>query len=274
VALIGSICTALTLTIGVPVGRAIEIFGYRGVALGGSVLFSGSLVGAGFCHTVPTLLVTQGILNGIGAGILFIPATTAPAQWFLKRRSLSIGLSSAGAGVGGIFWSFIIRAIIARFGYQWALWSSACISAFINGIALCLLKTRPMPSSLKQSSIWSALILFKDPKFITLYCASCLSVFGYMVPFYFVPTYAQTQLQSSPLVGSILSAVLDIGMVFGRIILGLAADSKLGTMNSIVSGMALAGICQFALWIPSSSSLPLLYIFSFSYGLLGGGYIG
>jgi predicted MFS family arabinose efflux permease len=95
-----------------------------------------------------------------------------------------------------------------------------------------------------------------------------------MVPFFYVPTYAQTQLHSSALVGSILLAIMDLGMVVGRIILGLAADSRLGTMNSIITGMALAGLCQFALWLPSSNSLPLLYLFSFAYGFLGGGYIG
>lgn len=60
----------------------------------------------------------------------------------------------------------------------------------------------------------------------------------------------------------------------GRIFLGLAGDSKLGVMNSIVSGMALAGLCQFVLWLPASNSLPLLYVFSFVYGFFGGGYIG
>ncbi|KAF8484200.1 major facilitator superfamily domain-containing protein [Gautieria morchelliformis] len=265
---------ALTLTIGIPVGRSVEIFGFRKVALCGSILFSGALVAAGFCRTIPTLILTQGILNGIGAGILFIPATTAPAQQLPKRRSLSMGLSSAGAGVGGIFWSFFIRAIITRMGYQWALWLSGCVSAGINAFALCILKTRPMAPNSRQASIWSGLVMFKDARFVTLYCASCLSVFGYQVPFFYVPTYAQTQLHSSTLVGSILAAIMDLGMVVGRITLGLAADSKLGTMNSIISGMALAGLCPLVFWLPSSNSLPLLYVFCFSYGFLGGGYIG
>jgi MFS family permease len=89
-----------------------------------------------------------------------------------------------------------------------------------------------------------------------------------------VPTYAQTQLHSSTLVGSTLSAIIDLGMIIGRITLGLAADSKLGTMNSVISGMVLAGLCPLVFWLPASNSLPLLYVFCFSYGFLGGGYIG
>ena len=94
------------------------------------------------------------------------------------------------------------------------------------------------------------------------------------MPFFYVPTYAQTQLRSSATVGSILSALLDLGMAVGRICLGLAADSKLGNMNTVISGMALAGISQLVLWLPVTSSLPLLYVFAFAYGFLGGGYIG
>ncbi|KIJ57266.1 hypothetical protein M422DRAFT_238862 [Sphaerobolus stellatus SS14] len=272
-AFIGSICTALTLTIGIPVGRWVEVYGHRKVALLGSVVFSGALVAAGFCRTVPTLLVTQGILLGLGAGILFIPASTATVPWFDKKKSISIGISSAGAGVGGIVWSFFARAMIARLGYQWSLRLTACISAFINAVAFCLLKTRPMPSSARHASMWSGLTIFKDVKFTSLYLASGLSVFGYTIPYFYVPTYAQTQLKSSPFVGAILSAVIDLGLTFGRIAMGFACDSRLGTMNTVIGGMTLAGITHLAFWLPSSNSLPLLYIFSFLYGFFGGGYI-
>ncbi|KAF8520758.1 major facilitator superfamily domain-containing protein [Hysterangium stoloniferum] len=274
IAFIGSSCTALTLTIGIPIGRWIDIYGFRKVVFVGSVILSTGLITAGFCHTVPTLVVTQGIVTGIGSGILFVPGSTAPAQWFLKRRSLSIGIPSAGSGLGGIFWSFFIRAIITKLGYHWALWLSGCIAALTNAIALIFLKARPTVPNIPQVSFWSGINMFKDPKFVMLYCASGLSIFGYMIPYYYVPTYAQTQFNASPLVGSILSAILDLGLVVGRVALGFAADSKLGTVNSIVTAMVLAGICQFAFWLPASDSLPLLYIFAFLYGIFGGGYIG
>jgi MFS family permease len=76
IALVGSSCTALTLTIGIPIGRWIDLYGCRKVTFVGSVIFSAGLVMAGFCSTVPTLLVTQGIITGIGAGIIFVPGNT------------------------------------------------------------------------------------------------------------------------------------------------------------------------------------------------------
>ena len=75
----------LTLTIGIPVGRSVEIFGFRKVAFCGTIIFCGALVAAGFCRTVPTLFLTQGILNGIGSGIIFIPANTGVLFLSLER---------------------------------------------------------------------------------------------------------------------------------------------------------------------------------------------
>lgn len=278
ISLIGSTCTALTLASGVFAGRLVEVYGVKAVTIVGSIIFSGSLVAAGFCRTVPTLIVTQGILNGIGAGMLFIPGTSAIVPWFLKKRSLVLGISSAGAGVGGICWSFLSRALIARHSYQWALWTIACVSAFLNLVAIVLIKegpnTKPGQKRVKpKGSFLEALRMFKDPKFVTLYFASAVSVFGYLTPFFYVPTYAQVELNASPFVGAILSAMIDLGIVLGRILIGRLADSRFGTMNAIILSMGLAGLCQFAFWLPASNSIGLLYIFSIVYGFFGGGYI-
>ncbi|KAF8520734.1 major facilitator superfamily domain-containing protein [Hysterangium stoloniferum] len=274
IALIGTIYATLLLLTGFLASRFINLYGFRPASVVGTILFSGGLVAAGFCRTVPTLLATQGVVSGIGSGILYIPATTGPVQWFSTRRSLSIGLSSAGAGIGGIFWSFVTRAIISKLGYQWALWLSGAVSASINIIALFMLETRPSKSGPMRTSSWSELKVFKNAKFITLFLASVVSVLGYMVPFLYIPTYAQTQLKANALVGSVLAAIIDLGMTFGRIILGIVADSRLGALNSVIAGMMLAGISHFVLWLPSTNSLPLLYVFSFTYGFFGGAFSG
>ncbi|GJJ07046.1 hypothetical protein Clacol_001245 [Clathrus columnatus] len=268
ISLVGSICTAFTLASGVFAGRLVEIYGVKTVTIVGSVIFSGSLVAAGFCRTVPTLLVTQAVV-----------------PWFLKKRSLVLGIISAGAGVGGICWSFLARAVIAKFSYHWALWITACISAVLNLIAIIFIKDRPISGQdqrVKQqgSSFREAFGMFRNPKFATLYCASALSVFGfdfdlpkrtrYLVPFFYVPTYAETQLNATPLVGATLSAVIDLGLSAGRILIGRLADTRFGTMNSII----LTGLCQLAFWLPATNSIALLYVFSFIYGFFGGGYIG
>ncbi|KIJ57263.1 hypothetical protein M422DRAFT_23327 [Sphaerobolus stellatus SS14] len=63
-------------------------------------------------------------------------------------------------------------------------------------------------------------------------------------------------------------------MAVGRMLLGLMADTRIGALNIISVAMALSGIVHFTFWLPVSNSLPLLHIFSFTYGFFGGWYIG
>ena len=44
--------------------------------------------------------LAQGVLAGIGAGLLFIPSVAVMSQYFLKKRALAIGIASLGGSVG------------------------------------------------------------------------------------------------------------------------------------------------------------------------------
>lgn len=103
--------------------------------------------------------------------------------WFPNKKSFVLGIASSGAGIGGIFWSFITRAIISNLSYQWALRVMASISAALYAIAIILIKNPPILSSQEDTraerrSYREGLEIFKDPKFITLYIANVISLFG------------------------------------------------------------------------------------------------
>jgi hypothetical protein len=44
----------------------------------------------------------QGILGGVGVGLLFLPALSIQSHWFARRRNLAIGLVASGSSLGGI----------------------------------------------------------------------------------------------------------------------------------------------------------------------------
>lgn len=279
VALIGSVSSGTSLAVCIVAGRWVELYGVRAVIVAGSIIFSGSLAAAGFCKSLTALILTQGVLTGVGIGILNIPGTTAMIPWFPNHKSFALGIASSGAGLGGIFWSFVTRALISKLSYQWALWVMASISAALHVIAIILIKDPPI---LNLQENWRAerrsyrdeLGIFKDPKFVTLYIANVLSLFGYLVPFFYIPTFAQTQLGSSAFVGAVLAADMDFGMSLGRIILGYFANSSFGTMNVIIISMAISALGQICLWLPSTDSIILLFICAFVYGFFGGGSAG
>src|ERR1700730_2247780 len=80
----------------------------------GLVLQGGSFLCASFATKVPQpfqigqtngqiwqLFLTQGLMFGIGMGLLFVAAAPLPNQWFNKRRALAMGVCAAGSGAGG-----------------------------------------------------------------------------------------------------------------------------------------------------------------------------
>ncbi|KZT57592.1 MFS general substrate transporter [Calocera cornea HHB12733] len=278
--LIGSICMALSLFLGAFMARPCQRFGMRAVAVLGSIILFVGTLSAGFCTSVPTLIVTQGIIQGAGAGILFIPGAAIPAQWFSKRRALAIGIGSSGAGLGGVFWSLVGRLLISRFGREWALRISAFVNLGLCAIAIIFLNERKTRATRKEEGEKKEPILdrnmFRDPVFAVLYCGNGVSVFGYLVPFFYLPTFASTRTGCTPFLASLLLSMMNLGSAVGRIIFGAIADTRVGRFNTVLIGMAWAGASQWLFWSLANvrGSYGLSMVFAIVYGLCGGGYIG
>ncbi|KZO91797.1 MFS general substrate transporter [Calocera viscosa TUFC12733] len=278
--LIGSICMALTLFLGAFMGRPCQRFGMRAVSVVGSIIFFVGTFSAGFCTSIPTLIVTQGIITGSGAGIMFVPGAAIPAQWFSRRRALAIGIGASGGGLGGVFWSLVGRLLISRLGREWALRVSSFVNLGLCVVAITFLSERKTRQTRKQEGekdepifAWK---MFKDPVFSVLYFASGVSVFGYLVPFFYLPTFASTNTGCTPFLASLLVSMMNLGSASGRIILGAIADTRVGRFNTVLVGMCCAGVSQWLFWSLANArgSYALSMVLAVVYGLVGGGYIG
>jgi MFS family permease len=74
-------------------------------------------IAASFCRRIWHLYLTQGLLLGLGLGMIFVPCAPILSQWFSKKRTLAIGIGSAGSGVGGLLFSFRIQAMIGNISF-------------------------------------------------------------------------------------------------------------------------------------------------------------
>lgn len=101
------------------VGHWIEVYGVKIVALFGSIVFSGSLVAAGFCRSVPSLITTQGILNGIGAGILYIPSVTGRSFLIHPTTTSMVRLKSTFDLTLDSHDPLVCKKTFASFGFLW-----------------------------------------------------------------------------------------------------------------------------------------------------------
>lgn len=100
-----------------------------------------ALVGASFAEHVVDLLVTQGILYGLGGAMLYTPFVIELGEWFVERKGLAFGLLWAGTGISGAVVPPLIEWGLSKYGFRTMLraWALATVCHII-----------PVPSSWLQ----------------------------------------------------------------------------------------------------------------------------
>ena len=131
IALIGTLGSSTTYFTGFVSGFCADKFGYRLTALLGTGIMTLALLLASFNNRIWQLYITQGIMYGIGASLVYYPAVGAPSRWFETRRGLALGLAMSGVGVGGMILTPCTQAAIDAVGIYWTLRILAILCAVI-----------------------------------------------------------------------------------------------------------------------------------------------
>lgn len=97
----------------------------RPLCAGGLAVILIGLVGASFANQVWHLILTQGIIYGLGGSLHYFPAIVYIDEWFVTRKGLAYGVMWAGSGTGGILVPIVMEAVLTRWGFRTALRSWA-----------------------------------------------------------------------------------------------------------------------------------------------------
>lgn len=254
----------------------------------------GGLVAASFAKRIWHLFLTQGLLFGVGMGFLFQSSVGVASQWyspdiyslvsggeggwgtladiiihrFDKKRSVANGIMAAGSGLGGIAYSLGVRAMISDLGLAWTFRTMALTTFIVNFICTLLMKDRNKQIRPRLNAF--DLGILRRYEFLLLVAWGVFSMFGYVVLLFSLPDYAASQ-GFSKSQGSILSAVLSLGMTFGRPTVGWMSD-RFGRINVGFIMTLLTGLSCFIIWMPAAESG--LYGVAVLFSLLNGAVCG
>jgi MFS family permease len=116
--LVGVVATGLCTPV---VGRLMDRFGIRAVALPLVFGFAASLVSLGlFAQSAAVFVVIFGIMGVFAAGQTPLPYARAIAATFDRKRGLALGIAMAGVGVGTAVLPPVAGALIAAVGWRGA----------------------------------------------------------------------------------------------------------------------------------------------------------
>lgn len=280
-AFVGGTNFAAALVTAPAVNWLLRRLGTRPVMFIGCVVWGLGWIAASFAKELWQLVLSQGVVIGIGLGVVWQPSTGVVSQWFLRRRSMAQGITSAGSGFIGIIYSVSTTKMIDNLGLGWSLRITGITSFTALLIATSLIRDR---NKVVRPSIhpFDVNILRKYNVWMVLGW-SVMNLLGYMVLLYSLANYGTTiGLNQSQ--ASIIITMLNLGtgwftvflgpqfancnLGIGRSFIGVISD-RVGRITVALTCCLLSGIMIFAWWINARDYGALL-----SYALVNGGIFG
>ncbi|KAG0780579.1 hypothetical protein G6F22_009537 [Rhizopus arrhizus] len=248
----------------------VSTVGIRPVLIIGTIFISLALEMASLSSQIWHLYLSQGILFGLGASCVYMAMMGVAPQWFNRRRGLALGMAASGSGIGGLVIPNIMNSINSSLGPGWTYRVLGFICLFCDVLACILVRTRnPVPKTRKRLSQMIDLSVLKNVDYLLFCIGSNIGLFGYFVPYFFLPSYA-THIGLSDSQGSSTVTVSAAGNFIGRIMIGFLAD-RIGKINSNLIFTVITGLSSLLIWA-FANSYGSLMAFSAVFGLTSGAY--
>lgn len=217
------------------------------------------------------VLLSQGLLSGLGMSLLLVPSTAVVPTYFIDHRSLAVGLANTGASVGGIVYPILTRELLNRVGFSWAMRVTALIVFITTGLGGLLLRQRRELTLHPAKRTLYEVRCLREPSFIVFVAGIALCFAGCYIPYFYVTTWVrQTQFPLRGLRPYYLLSILNAAGLVGRIIPSFLADK---VKSGPILMQALAAIACGALsagWTYMDASLAGLITWVTAYGFFSG----
>lgn len=134
------------------------------------------------------IMVSYGIIFGIGSCFVFLPLYLTMPKYFIKRRSLALGLVAMGPGGGLFVMSPIMQAFVDTLDWRGTFMAMAGIVALIGPLSFVFIRIpddktdqRDAPGEDYREKL-SYLWFIRNRRFVIFTVATCLSYAGHYIP--------------------------------------------------------------------------------------------
>jgi MFS family permease len=180
--------------------------------------------------------------------VAYVPSLAVIGGWFVRRRNLALGVAAAGTGSGTLVFPPIAAMLIEHYGWRAAF----IVLGVAGGLVLlgCAALTRAPPvarggdtAGLRPSE------MMRSRAFVLLYLSWVFATSALLVPFVFLPAFAQAHGAGEVAAASLISVIGGTG-ILGRLILGPLGD-RIGVIR-LFKLMVLVMAVSYTIWLLSS----------------------
>nr|OQO26064.1 hypothetical protein B0A51_06996 [Rachicladosporium sp. CCFEE 5018] len=180
---IGSVQVWLTFFVGAFSGRLLDAGLFLPTFAVGMAMQLAGIFGMSWCTEYWQLMLTQGILTGIGGGIFFCPSMGLLATYFSNKRGVAIGIATTGNSVGGMIYPVVVRELLPKLGFAWTVRVIGFVNLGCLVLALCFMRPRLPPR--KSGPIMDPKA-FHEPVYMLFVAGFCFMIGSVYWTFYYV----------------------------------------------------------------------------------------
>lgn len=267
----------------VPAGRIQDRFGPRMVVTAGGALMGTGLILSSLTNSVSMLVLTFGIMTGMGIGLGYSAVTPAAVKWFPPAmKGTIIGIVVSGFGLAPVYISPLAKWLLASYGAQTSFLILGVIFLVLT-LGLSQLVSNPpkgyvpasaapsptggpvLPPKAKRDYDWPEMV--RTPQFYLLWAMLAAGSTGGLMIIGHLATYAKSIGIEA---GALLVAVLAVFNAGGRITGGLLSD-KVGLTRTMLLVFLLHAATLIIL--PFMTSFALLTLATILMGFCYGSYL-
>ena len=234
------------------------------------------------------IFLSQGVCVGIGCGLLYVPTLSLVGDTFKERRSTAMGIVTSGIALGsclqlyfhddlmlmpvrkgGVIYTIVFLQLIPKLGFPWTVRVIGFICLFTYILAIPALSVHSAKAPRGPRKILDSSV-FRDAPFLYFAFAQFFIFLGYLVPLFYIPTYAETVLKTSNSLALYLLVASQAASLLGRLTASVPAQ-RFGVMPVWLFCCIISGVLCFT-WI-ASDNLSAFIAFCVLYGYFSGALI-
>lgn len=241
---IGTVSTFLLILGGIASGPLFDWGYFRSMLIAGAMIETLAVMLLSLCTTYWQIFLAQGVLMGLGNGLLYIPGLALVGRAFKKNRAIAVGITTCGAPVGGIIYTLTFEQLIGRMCFGWAvrIMGFVMLALYLIAFPLILWKAKNVGDIASgQARKLFDKTAFTDLPFWSFTSSNFLIFVGYMVPFYFMASYGQTELGMSRANANYVIVIAQACSIVGRLVASATA-ARIGVLIPWITCAVSSGV--------------------------------
>ncbi|GAB1730665.1 hypothetical protein NU195Hw_g396t1 [Hortaea werneckii] len=280
VAWVGSTQLALVFGLGVPVGMVVDRGYFRMMFHGGTVVMILGVFATAWCERLWEVWLVQGLVMGVGMGMVFCSGVVALMTWFDERKmGIAMGLGAAGSCLGGIVYVLLARHFLVSRGFATTMRILGGVAAvtMIPPNLVFRMRHQTHRSSVRRTfapglkSRMSRLAAGLSSSYLLAAAGMFLTFLGVYFGYFMMVTFASTELKMSNTAATNLLIFMLAANLPGRFLPALISDKCIGPLNTIIPSIFLSA-AVIGLWIASGEpNKAAMIVIACFYGFVSAG---